>query len=107
MVGLLLSLMVQTNAQQVKDHCAAYVESERFTKAIHAVAVYQKRTPAELCSLPYLTTIEAQPTRLIDKNTLEYIPHVRVQLHMSESSCLYLVKDSDLSITEARCYSAW
>lgn len=86
------------------DKCLKYQDSPRYIKAIQSVAAYTNYQMKELCNLPTVWDIEAQPDRVFTRDG-EKIPHVRVQLHREFDSCLYMVRDSDQEITSARCYS--
>lgn len=88
------------------DKCVKYNSSERYTAAIRAVADYTMYDFKELCTLDSVWDVEAQPSRVVLRNG-DVIPHVAVQLHREYDSCLYMVRDSDLAITSARCYSGW
>lgn len=86
------------------NHCKAYENKERYLKAITVVAKNYDMTLQELCQSERFLGIEAQPSRKINREG-DVIPHVSVQLHMYSSSCLFMIRDSDLSVTEGRCYS--
>ena len=102
----ILSILLFTQIAKASDinHCNAYSDKERYLKAIAAVAATYNLDLNEICSSEKYLAIEAQPSRKYTREG-ELIPHVRVQLHMYSSSCLYMVKDADLSITEVKCYS--
>lgn len=89
-----------------QDKCERYAETPRYINAIKAVASHTMRDMKELCTLPSIWDIEAQPDRRITREG-EIVPHVRVQLHREYDSCLYMVRDYDKAITEARCYSGY
>lgn len=89
---------------QAQDICSSVSQSAKFQKAVEAVAQAYDMTLAQLCSSERFLGVEAQPSRVISREG-EVIPHVRVQLHGFSSSCLYMVRDSDLSITSSKCYS--
>lgn len=95
---------ISTHAQTSTNHCAVYVGKERYLKAIEIVAKNHNMTLDQLCQAQKYLGIEAQPSRKITREG-EVIPHVAVQLHMYSSSCLYMIRDSDLSLTDGRCYS--
>ena len=86
------------------DKCLKYEAYPRYIKAIQTVAAYTNYEMKELCNLPTVWDIEAQPDRTFTREG-EKIPHVRVQLHREFDSCLYMVRDADQKITSARCYS--
>ncbi|MNJ96695.1 hypothetical protein D3C87_144250 [compost metagenome] len=85
--------------------CAKH-NQPRYVAAITAVAKSLDMTYEELCALPKIMDVEAQPTHTFKRDG-ERIPHVRVQLHMAYESCLYMVRDADLEITDQRCYSGF
>lgn len=86
------------------DHCSRYENRPQYQAAIKAVAAYNKVSEAELCSNARILEIEAQPTHTVTVEG-EVIPHVQLQLHFDYSSCLFMVRISDNSITSNRCYS--
>ncbi|QDK38567.1 hypothetical protein [Bdellovibrio sp. NC01] len=86
--------------------CDKWANNARLTKAIYTVAAHEDYTFEELCTLPKILDVEAQPSHIVERDGT-VIPHVRVQLHMEYSSCLYMVRDSDQVITSSRCYSGW
>ncbi len=89
------------------NHCADYADREpRYLEAIRAVAEYTMRSFDELCTLPGVLDIEAQPDRVIERDGT-VVPHITVQLHRDYDSCLYKVRDRDKAITSARCYSGF
>ncbi len=88
-----------------KNSCARYTQ-ERYIKAITVVAENLGLTYKELCALPRVWDVEAQPSHKITREG-ERIPHVRIQLHGEYESCLYMVRDADWTITENRCYSGF
>lgn len=112
MAVLLLALVfaagiAQASSSNPVNHCADYADREpRYLEAIRAVAEYTMRTFEELCVLPGVLDIEAQPDRVIERDGT-IIPHITVQLHRETDSCLYKVRDSDKVITSARCYSGF
>lgn len=91
---------------QDTDHCAKYANNTRSLKAIAAVAKHVQYKMGEMCYLPTIWDIEAQPSQVITPKG-DVIPHTRVQLHREYDSCLYMVRDADLVITSSRCYSGW
>lgn len=104
---ILIGTMVLSFAAFAQNNkCDRYAGNVRFTKAIETVAQNLDLSFVELCNLPKIMDIEAQPSRLISREG-EIIPHVRVQLHMSYESCLYMVKDSDQTISKQYCYSGF
>lgn len=105
--ALLGSLIAGGAAQAATNHCDEYYSRDpRLIEAIKAVANHTMRSFDELCTLPGLLDIEAQPDRVITRAG-DVIPHVTVQLHREYDSCLYKVRDSDKEITSARCYSGF
>lgn len=88
------------------DLCSFYASNARYTSAIQAVADHQNYTITEFCNLPHVQQIEAQPSQVITREG-DVIPHVRVQLHSAEYSCLFMVRDADKVITSSRCYSTF
>lgn len=105
-VLIFTALLLSNSAFATGNKCEKYQSSTRYTAAIKAVAAYAQYNFDELCTLETVLDIEAQPTRVITRPG-EVIPHVRVQLHRAYDSCLYMVRDADLEITSARCYSGW
>lgn len=104
MTSLIMLLSSTVFAQG--DLCAKYSHNERYTAAIKAVANLEQFSFEELCTLPKILDIEAQPSRVITPQG-DVIPHVQLQLHMSYQSCLYMVRDADKVVTSSRCYSGW
>ncbi|MFN3696290.1 MAG: hypothetical protein ACK4VO_02520 [Pseudobdellovibrio sp.] len=102
----ILTVMLFTHIAQATNlnHCNIYSNKERYLKAISAVAATYNLDLNQICTSEKYLAIEAQPSRKYTREG-ELIPHVRVQLHMYSSSCLYMVKDADLTITEMKCYS--
>jgi hypothetical protein len=98
--------MVLSSAGFAGTNMCTTFKSDRMLKALHTVAAREKVTFEEMCNLPKVLGVEAMPSQIVNING-DVIPYTRVQLHMSESSCLYMVRDADQAITEARCYSAW
>lgn len=84
--------------------CSKYESYPRYMKAIAAVASYHNKTLDAFCSNPRVLDVEAQPSRIIKRDG-EIVPHVRVQEHFEYDSCLYMVNETDYTITESRCYS--
>lgn len=105
---LILSALIvlASSAAFAQNSCDKWANNPRFVKAINVVAANEGYTFEQLCTLPKILDVEAQPTRKIERDGT-VIPHVRVQLHMEYSSCLYMVRDADLAITENRCYSGF
>ncbi|WP_413586784.1 hypothetical protein [Bdellovibrio sp. HCB274] len=103
--ALVLMSVVSSSAFAGTNMCATY-KSQRMLNAINTVAAREEMSFDELCNLPKVLGVEAMPSQIVNTNG-EVIPYTRVQLHMSETSCLYMVRDADQVITEARCYSAW
>lgn len=101
-----LTMVVSSAAFAEGDLCTKWSHSDRYTAAIKAVAAQEDFSFEELCTLPKILDIEAQPSRVITPKG-DVIPHVRIQLHMAYESCLYMVRDSDKVITSSRCYSGW
>jgi hypothetical protein len=88
------------------DLCTRYEAKPRYTKALHVVANFMSLEFQDLCSLNDVLDIEVQPSRIVTRDG-DIIPHVQVQLHRAYSSCLFMVNDGELSITEHRCYSGF
>lgn len=84
--------------------CAKYEGQARYLKAIEVVAKDHDLTLEELCNLPKIWDVEAQPSRIIIRDGT-VIPHVRVQLHQEYSSCLFMVNELTYTITKQNCYS--
>ncbi|WP_374029968.1 hypothetical protein [Bdellovibrio bacteriovorus] len=101
-----LTLILSTTAFAQQDNCQKYATKDRYMTAIKTVAAHVEYSIDELCTLPKVLDIEAQPSRVITPKG-DVIPHVRVQLHMAYESCLYMVRDADQVITSSRCYSGW
>lgn len=85
--------------------CGKY-NQPRYLTAITTVAKNLDMTFEELCTLPRILDVEAQPSHTLTREG-ERIPHTRIQLHMSYESCLYMVRDADQVITSQRCYSGF
>lgn len=100
-----LTMVLSAAAFAGTNMCATYTK-DRMLNAIHTVAAREEMKFEELCNLPKLLAVEAMPSQIVNING-DVIPYTRVQLHMAETSCLYMVRDADQVITEARCYSAW
>ncbi len=90
---------------QGNNKCESVSLEDRYQEAISTVAELFNMTQSELCQSDRWLGIEAQPFRMITREG-EVIPHVRVYLHSHSSSCYFMVKDSDASISETRCFSA-
>ncbi|UOF02542.1 hypothetical protein [Bdellovibrio reynosensis] len=105
---LLLATMIflVSSAALAGDLCSKYEHKERFMKALNTVATHQKYALSEMCSLAHVQDVEVQPSQVITPKG-DVIPHVRVHLHSSEYSCLYMVRDADQVITSSRCYSTF
>lgn len=103
-ISLLLGLTLIAGTANAANLCTKYESSPRFMKAIAEVAKYQNYTTLEFCTLPLVWDVEVQPSRVIN-NEGEVIPHVRVQQHKEYDSCLYLLNETDYSMTKAYCYS--
>lgn len=89
------------------NHCAEYETREpRYLEAIRAVAAHAMYGFEEMCTLPTIWDIEAQPDRVVTRDG-DVIPHITVQLHREFDSCLYKVRDADKVITSSRCYSGF
>ena len=86
--------------------CDKWASNPTFVKAISAVADVEGMPFEQLCTLPRILDIEAQPTHLFTREG-ERIPYTRVQLHGEYDSCLFMVRVSDNVITEQRCYSGF
>lgn len=101
-----LSLIISSvSFAETRNVCARYSQ-ERYIKAITAVAKNLGLSYDQLCALPRVWDVEAQPSHTYTRDG-ERIPHVRIQLHGEYESCLYMVRDADLVITENRCYSGF
>ncbi|WP_413560437.1 hypothetical protein [Bdellovibrio sp. HCB209] len=100
-----LTMILSSAAFAGTNMCATY-KSPRMLNALNTVAAREDMSFDELCNLPKVLGVEAMPSQIVNVNG-DVIPYTRVQLHMSETSCLYMVRDADQVITEARCYSAW
>jgi len=103
LVLLMTSFAATAMAQ---NNCDKWSHRPHYIEAIKAVAQAEKYEFTELCSLPEILDIEAQPSHTVTREG-EVIPHVQIQLHMNTKSCLYMVRSADLSITSQRCYSGW
>lgn len=104
---LALALLTSTTSLAASANlCTKYSESERYMKALAAVATAYEMSVEELCNHPRILDIEAQPSRIILRDGT-VIPHVQVQLHQSTQSCLIMVSDVDSSISKNYCYSGW
>ena len=103
-VTTLFALSFLSITASAADLCTKYENKPRYMKAIETVAKYQQYTMEEFCSHPRVLDIEVQPSQVIN-NKGEVIPHMSVQQHFSYDSCLYMVNETDYSITRARCYS--
>ena len=104
---LAISLFLSVSSAFAVNHCDDYTAREpKYLEAIRAVAAWTERSFEELCNLPGVLDIEAQPSRVITREG-EVIPHVTVQLHRDYDSCLYKVRNSDKVITSSRCYSGF
>nr|WP_295901125.1 hypothetical protein [uncultured Bdellovibrio sp.] len=101
-----LTLLLASSAFAAKDNCQKYFAYDRYMQAIKTVAQHTQYGLEEMCTLPTIWDIEAQPSRVITPKG-DVIPHVRVQLHREYDSCLYMVRDADQVITSSRCYSGW
>lgn len=101
-----LLTVISSSVFAATSHCEKYSHKTRYIEAIRAVAQHENMAYEELCALPKVLDIEAQPSRVVTVQG-EVIPHVQVQLHMAQQSCLYMVRDADLAITSNRCYSGW
>lgn len=95
-------------AQQspVGDRCEKYHHNAHLMRAIERVALNAKWTLQEMCNLERIWDVQAERVIVINRQG-EEIPHVRVQLHRSSDSCLYMVRDADLEVTSKRCFSTW
>lgn len=100
----LLSLTILSTTASAANLCSKYETSPRYMKAIETVAAHQDYSVEEFCTLPQVWDVEAQPSRIID-NKGEVIPHVRVQQHLEYSSCLFMVNETNYTITSSKCYS--
>lgn len=88
------------------DLCARYENNVRYSKGIDVLAQFQNYSREEFCQLPRVLDLEIQPSRIITREG-EVIPHLRIQQHFAESSCLYMISEIDWSISEKRCYSGF
>lgn len=89
-----------------QNNCNKWAHKPLYIEAIKKVATQEGFSFEELCNLPKILDIEAQPSHTVTREG-DVIPHVRIQLHMSYESCLYMVRDADKVITSQRCYSGW
>lgn len=99
-------IFITSSAAFAQNSCDKWSNTPRFVKAIEVVASAKGLTSEQLCTLPGVLDVEAQPSRKVDRDGT-IIPHVRLQLHYSESSCLFMVRDSNWTITEQYCYSGF
>lgn len=74
--------------------------------AIEAVAKSLEVDMETLCTDKNVWDVEAQPARVVSREGM-VVPHMRVQLHYKYESCLFMVRDADLEITNQRCYSGF
>lgn len=88
------------------DLCSRYENNVRYSKGIDVLAQFQNYSREEFCQLPRVLDLEIQPGRIITREG-EVIPHLRIQQHYAESSCLYMISEIDWSISEKRCYSGF
>lgn len=100
----LMALTLFSSEVFAANHCAKYTNYPRYMKAIEAVAKYQDYSVEEFCSLPRVWDVEAQPSRIVKRDG-EVIPHVTVQQHFEYDSCLFMVNETDYTISQHRCYS--
>ena len=100
----LMTLTLMASTATAANLCSKYENLPRYMKAIETVAIYQNYSLEEFCSLPKVWDVEAQPSRVINRDG-EVIPHVRVQQHLEYSSCLFMVNETNYSITSHKCYS--
>lgn len=84
--------------------CAKWENKPEYVKAIDVVATAAGWSYEEMCTLPRIWDVEAQPSRIILRDGT-VVPHVRVQLHYEYHSCLYMVNKETWQISESRCYS--
>lgn len=103
-LSVLFALATLSTSVSAADLCTKYEHNARFMKAIEVVAKYQKYTKEEFCNLERVLDVEVQPSHVVDYEG-NVIPHVQVQQHKSWDSCLYLVNETDYSMTQAYCYS--
>ena len=106
MKKLMVTLLLTTSVFAAEDFCSPWRNNERYNRAINSLATYLEYDVNEMCSLPSVLNIEAQPARTIDRNG-NYIPHVRVTFHKAYESCYYMVRDEDQVVTDGRCYSTY
>ncbi|KHD88287.1 MAG: hypothetical protein OM95_09040 [Bdellovibrio sp. ArHS] len=107
---ILLALITVLSASSgLAAGCDKYIRNERMMAAIKTVAKYTQYGYEGMCNHPMILDVEAQPTHTIElvNGQYEKIPHTQVQLHRSEDSCLYMVRDATQTITTARCYSGF
>lgn len=88
------------------DLCTRYENNARYLKGIEVLAEFQNYSRDEFCQLPQVLDLEIQPSRKITREG-EVIPHLRIQQHYAESSCLYMISEVDWSVSEKRCYSGF
>jgi hypothetical protein len=103
---LILSLLVLTSASSsfAANLCTKWGHKPRYVSALKAVATAYKMSYEQLCTHSAILDIEVQPSHIVIPDGT-VIPHVQVQLHQSTQSCLIMVNDLDLSITQNYCYS--
>jgi hypothetical protein len=88
----------------VGDRCEKYFHNARYMTAIEVVARNARWGLEEMCNLERIWDIQAEDAMVINKKGEEE-PHVRVYLHRNEDTCHYMVRNADLVVTTAKCYS--
>jgi hypothetical protein len=100
---IVLALITLSATANAANLCSRYENSERYMKAIKFLADYQEYSVSEFCNLPRVWDLEIQPTRIINREG-EVIPHVRIQQHMEYDSCLFMINETDYTLTSSKCY---
>ena len=86
------------------DLCSRYYGNARYMKAIETLAAYQEYSVEEFCNLPRVWDLQVAPSRIINRQG-EIIPHVQIQQHYEFSSCLFMINETDYSLSSSKCYS--
>ena len=104
--AVLMSFSAFAQSVPAGDKCEKYHNIPRYMAALEVVATNAKWKLEEMCNLERIWDIQAEPAIVINRQG-EEIPHIRVQLHRNEDSCLYMVRESDLVVTQKRCFSTY
>lgn len=99
-----IALLLCSLPSFAEDLCSRYYQNERYMKGIEFLAQYQGLLKKEFCNLPQVLDLEVQPSRIITREG-EVIPHLRIQQHYEYDSCLFMVNETDYSLTSSKCYS--